>query len=113
LILGKDIDTDEPLSRVEFRKKMKGKKDDDAGEKQENPASDGTGQDGEAVPMSTNQIMDILASQVESPLVEVEEEEGKEKEGDGKKKKKSTSTISQPNGEKGGKKKGKLQTSQS
>jgi len=117
----KDIDTDEPLSRVEFRKKMRGKKDDDkVAEKQEDAAGtdDTAGQDGEAVPMSTTQIMEILASQVESPLPEVVEEDdkGKEKEGDGKKKKKSTSTLSLSNGEdkdKKGKKKGKLQTTQS
>jgi len=101
---------------------MKGKKDDDKpGDKQEEAVgTDETGQDGEAVPMSTNQILEILSSQVESPLPEVVEEDdkGKEKEGEGKKKKKSSSALSFSNGEdkdkdKKGKKKGKLQTTQS
>jgi len=115
----KDIDSDEPLSRVEFRKKMRGKKDEDKGEKEEkvNEETESKGNDSEAIPMSTNAILNILASQVESPLPELEEaedEKGKEKEGDGKKKKKGSS-LSLSNGEdkdKKGKKKGKYQASQ-
>jgi len=76
----KDIDTDEPLSRIEFRKKIKkhaeGEKGEDKGEKEGSEAAkDGS----EAVPMSTNAILNILAAQVETP-VDLGEEEGEENE---------------------------------
>jgi len=83
----KDIDSDEPLSRVEFREKMrknrKGapKKDDEAKDKEDEKEKDGEekqGVSGEAVPMSSQDISRIIHSNYTEQNGEgkVEEEEG-------------------------------------
>jgi len=116
----KDIDTDEPLSRVEFRKKIQkhAKEGEKENDKTENGGAEAGNESSEAVPMSTHAILDILAAQVEKPMSMVEEDENeKEKEkgkkgdeGDGKKKKKGSAgpTVLQngDNQEEKGKKKG-------